>query len=425
MKRIASPVSIRIHVLSLACAVMLGASAASSQATRAEVPGSSLTVYLVTMGVGDDVWAKFGHNAIWIRDPKAGIDIAFNWGLFDFRQSDFIPRLARGNMLYSMAGFDMQDMLREYVATNRSVWAQELNLTLAQRLEVLQRALTNALPQNRFYTYDYYRDNCSTRPRDLLDSVLGGVIKSATANQLTNTTYRWHTQRLLADDPAPYFGIMLSLGHPADRKITKWEEMFLPLKLREYLREVSVRDSTGKLQPLVKSEVQVFAAHRAPENQVAPNYTLPYTVVGILIAAFILALGFPAERGSRVAIRALGVVIPLWALFAGLAGTGLVLAWTATNHVFMYRNENLLQFNPLPLALVVLVPLALFRNRTGAIAARVAAVIAGLSLLGFLIQVLPWFHQPNGEIIGLALPPNLAVAYALARWNRSKEILNT
>jgi hypothetical protein len=33
-------------------------------------------------------------------------------------------------------------------------------------------------------------------------------------------------------------------------------------------------------------------------------------------------------------------------------------------------------------------------------------------VLGLLLKVLPWFHQVNGEIVALALPINLAVAWA-------------
>ena len=35
----------------------------------------------------------------------------------------------------------------------------------------------NERPENRFYHYDYYRDNCSTRVRDALDRALGGAIR--------------------------------------------------------------------------------------------------------------------------------------------------------------------------------------------------------------------------------------------------------
>ena len=68
------------------------------------VSGSELTVYLMTMGPGDEVWEKFGHNALWIHDSLRHTDIAYNWGLFDFSASDFLPRFLKGDMLYWMGG---------------------------------------------------------------------------------------------------------------------------------------------------------------------------------------------------------------------------------------------------------------------------------------------------------------------------------
>ena len=47
-------------------------------------PGDELTVHLLTMGTGDMVWEKYGHNALWIHDPVAGTDWVFNYGVFDF-----------------------------------------------------------------------------------------------------------------------------------------------------------------------------------------------------------------------------------------------------------------------------------------------------------------------------------------------------
>jgi hypothetical protein len=38
---------------------------------------------------------------------------------------------------------------------------------------------------------------------------------------------------------------------------------------------------------------------------------------------------------------------------------------------------------------------------------------AAVSLLGFVVQLLPWFDQVNGEIIAAMLPPNLVLAYVV------------
>jgi len=57
-----------------------------------------LEVFLLTVGPGDAIWEKFGHNALVFQDNRDGTMMAYNWGIFDFRQHDFIMRLAKGRM---------------------------------------------------------------------------------------------------------------------------------------------------------------------------------------------------------------------------------------------------------------------------------------------------------------------------------------
>src|SRR5437867_9473850 len=113
----------------------LGAQSPPPRDTSA-VPGSELTISLITMGQGSEVWELFGHNAIWIHDARDGTDVAYNWGVFDWRQEHFIARFLKGRMLYAMAGFTIDETLRSYEYLNRTVWSQELNLTPAQRAEI-------------------------------------------------------------------------------------------------------------------------------------------------------------------------------------------------------------------------------------------------------------------------------------------------
>ena len=164
----------------------------------------------MTMGPGEQVWERFGHNAIWIHDAVAGTDIAYNYGLFDFHQQDFLPRFIRGQMWYWMAGFPAQPYVQTYVRANRSVWLQQLDLPPAARLE-LQRFLEwNARPENRFYHYDYYKDNCSTRVRDALDRVIGGRIQAATVDVA-------HRKDLSLPHPASHRQRPADLHRPASR----------------------------------------------------------------------------------------------------------------------------------------------------------------------------------------------------------------
>jgi hypothetical protein len=378
-------------------------------------PGSNLTVYLLTFGWGNAVWERFGHNAIWIKDRGRGSDVTYNWGMFDFNQPHFVSRFLTGDTRYWMEAIDLEPMLRYYKQHNRSILAQELNLSPAQRLKLQQFVEWNALPQNKFYRYDYYRDNCSTRLRDALDHALSGQLQLATVSRMTSGTYRWHTQRLMQGDIALYTGVTLALGHPADKPLSVWDEMFLPVRMANDLRTVSIPDTSGTQIPLVRSESALFTAGRQPEPSVPPNYLPLYVAVGILVAAAMIILVRSAEGGHRIAFLAATAIATLWSFVAGLAGTALVIAWLFTRHYFMSRNENLMHFDPLSLALAVLIPLSLYGLRGVSRAPKLSGFVAALSLFGFVLQGIPFFDQKNGEIIALALPINLAVWWTVHR----------
>jgi hypothetical protein len=408
--------------LSLSPATILGAQAAAQNlpvnptpaATPTE-PGSNLTVYLLTIGWGDVVWERFGHNAIWIKDRTSGTDITYNWGMFDFNQPHFLRRFLTGDTRYWIEPIPLSLMLEEYKTRNRSVLAQELNLTPAQRLRLKQFVEWNALPQNKFYRYDYYRDNCSTRLRDALDHALAGQLQLATVSRMTSATYRWHTQRLMTGDIPLYTGVTLALGRPADKPLSLWDEMFLPVRMAGALRSVAIPDSTGARIPLVRSEAALFTSGRAPEPSRPPNYFPWYVATGIVLAGVLVALVRSAEGGHRFALFVATAMATLWSLIAGLSGAALVFAWAFTKHYFMGRNENLMHFDPLSLALVVLIPLAVYGLRGVSKATKLSGWVAAICLFGFVAQGIPLFDQNNGEIIALALPMNLAVWWTVYR----------
>lgn len=373
-------------------------------------PGSHLTVYLMTMGEGDLVWERFGHNAIWIHDSVAGTDRTYNWGLFDFDQPGFLRRFIQGRMLYVMDAFDAAATAQAYMQSNRSVWVQQLNLAPAQRLALLEFVEWNRRPENRAYRYDYYYDNCSTRVRDALDAALGGAIADQTAHVPADMTFRDHTRRLTTNDPVTYTGLMAGLGPEVDREVSRWDEMFLPLAMREHVRHLTVADADGRDAPLVISEQEWFLADRPPLRATPPRWWPAYLALGVVLAVLLLALGHFAGR-SPIARAGLAGLVVVWAGVVGLLGLILAGLWGLTDHTAAYRNENLFQFNPLALGLVVLFPVLLYRpGRTDRWTAGLAAVVAGLAVLGLLVKPQPWFIQVNGELIALALPVHLAVA---------------
>lgn len=420
-------------LLALLAALVAGAAPAGAQ--EQEAPGSELTVFLLTMGPGDAVWERFGHNAIWIRDRVLGTDVAYNYGLFDFDQDGFVVRLVRGHMLYWMAGWDAGSMVESYAANGRSVYAQELNLPPERRRALKDFLEWNARPENSEYRYDYYRDNCSTRVRDALDLALGGELYRQLDDVERAATYRTHTQRLTADDLPVSTGLLLALGSPVDHGLTAWEESFIPMELRAHVRRVRVSGPDGEPVPLVAAERTLFEAGRAPPPEVPPGRVPGYLLVGVLAGGLLWWSGrHGAERrDAAVAYVILGVA---WSLLAGSFGTVIAGLWGLSDHWATYANQNVLQANPLSLLLVPLIPIAIRRARSAKATARsgaaadgahraakalvrLAGLVVALAALGVILALIPIPHQRTGEIVALAAPLHVGL------WLGARGIVST
>lgn len=381
-------------------------------------PGSNLTVTLLTVGVGEEVQEQFGHSAIWFhldRAPSMGgpVDVAYNWGIYDMSQPYFIPHFLQGRMLYSMGGFPFEGMLIDARQRDRAVWAQELNLTNAQKVALRDFVVWNSLPQNANYRYDYFRDNCSTRVRDALDRVLGGVIRATFSGQKTPYTYRSETLRLTQVGPLLATGIDIGLGRPADHQLSAYEDMFLPMRLRDDIRELRVSDGHGGTQPLVKNERMLLGTISHPEPDRPPPWMPIFLTIGVLLGILFVVVGSRAARGSAKARFAAATLFAVFAFVVGFVGVLLTLLWTVTDHTFAYRNENLLLFNPLWLVLVVLAPMTAVKGRVARMTRWLTFFLAGLASIALLLHLVRLSHQSNGLIIALALPPILALAWAV------------
>ena len=386
----------------------------ASAARPASPAPAALQVFLMTFGPGREVWERFGHNAIWIHDPVHGTDEAYNYGLFDFHQHNFILRFVRGQMWYWMAGFPAPDYIEQYERNNRSVWVQELDLPPGARAQLQSFLEWNATPEHRFYHYDYYRDNCSTRVRDAIDRVLGGAIRRQTEHVAAGTTYRFHTQRLTANDPLIFTGLLAALGERVDLPISAWDEMFLPLKMRDWVRRVTIPGPDGRPRALVRSERTIFESTAPAPPSAPPDWVPWYLALGMALggAIWLLAAFARANPAARFGFL---VLVGGWGALAGLGGLVLAGLWGLTDHVMARCNENLLQLNPLAL---LLLPASRAVLRGGSSAQRwtfLAFVVAGLSVLGLLLKAVPGFRQVNAPLIALALPIQLGIAAAFRR----------
>ncbi|HEY7029499.1 MAG TPA: DUF4105 domain-containing protein [Gemmatimonadales bacterium] len=381
-------------------------------------PRTELSISVLTMGSGGEVWERFGHNAIVVEDHQQGTSVAYNYGMFSFRQENFLLRFIQGRMNYWMAGFDTDLDVARYRAAQRSVWRQELNLPPAQRVALRDFLVWNSRDENKFYRYDYYRDNCSTRVRDALDKAVGGAIKAQTSALPAGTTFRFHTQRLTTNDIPMYTAMQIATGRGADEPLSAWEEMFLPFKLREHLRTVRVPDDSGHMVPLVKSEETLYESNAFPVLDAPPRWIPNYLIVGLVLGVGLAVSGALSARSgwARVGFGALSLT---WTWVTGIVGTLLAGMWAFTDHVIARRNENVLQFSVLALAVaILLIPVLRGKSWPVRSARALALGMALLSVAGLVGKILPGWIQANGQLVALAVPVNLGLAIGLQRFTR-------
>jgi len=376
--------------------------------------GDNLQISVLTFGPGEIYWERFGHNAILVRDRATGSAIAYNYGVFDFRQKNFFLNFARGQMLYRIAADPLERDLELYRYEGRWVQEQKLNLEPAQRAALRDFLQWNLQPENRNYGYDYFISNCSTKVRDALDRVLGGSLSAQLKQQTTPYSYRFDAVRLIAPDFIAGIGMDVALGPTADLPQSGLQRSFVPMVLMQQLRQARITDAQGHDQPLVSEDNRLVEAQIPDDPPQPPDWRLPFLLAGLGLATLLLLLA--ALRRHRAARLGFAVLAAAWSLLCGVCGLILLAMWFLTQHWAGWHNENLLLLDPLCL---LLLPAAALSARAawqpGPRTLRLAWIITVVAAGSLLLRLVPGCYQANLPWILLLLPPHLALLYGLSQ----------
>lgn len=357
---------------------------------------------VMTMLPGEEFWERFGHDSLVVADPRTREAISYNYGFFDMGEPGFIGNFIHGKMRYQLVALPLGEDLANYEAIGRGVSIQWLDLDPAQARSLASALAINARPENARYTYDYFLSNCATRVRDRLDDALGGNLQRQLAGRSQGNTYRSESVRLAWPAKWMAFGFHLGMAGAGDKPLSRWEEAFIPMRLRDSLREVKRADG----RPLVTEEVEVLPSRVPAPPSELPRWRVPAAVIGLALAIGILWLG---KRRPRLLA---GLALPFW-LVGGLLGGTMLFLWLGSAHVFAHRNENLLLLGPLSL---LLLPggwrLARGRGLSPSFRALLWT-IAGLAAVAGFLKFLPFMRQENVEWVLLLLPIHWALARAL------------
>ncbi|MBA3541622.1 MAG: DUF4105 domain-containing protein [Deltaproteobacteria bacterium] len=347
-------------------------------------------VELFTFGVGERIFERFGHAALCLRyhDPQTFPAVCFNFGVTNFEEgAPMIWSFLRSTQRFWAEPTKYGTMYQFYASEDRDIWKQELPLDHDEARSVEAELWRTITEENRYYFYDHFAENCSTRLRDILDHVSGGKLRASSTTRYP-LTYRELGKRGLAELPPMIALADFVLGRQLDEHPTGWEAMFHPDILR---REVELRFGVTP-QPIYKRR-------GPPIDTEGSTGRLTLLVIAVLFA-LPLAIVRALRRGARVERWAIA-----WtALYLGVWG---VVIWTlaiVSSIPGLRWNELVFVLVPFDLALPWLAP---SRRRSYA-RARV-----GIILVASALAALGVFHQPLWIPMLTAFMPLAIIAFGV------------
>ena len=320
----------RLRGLVLLLVLLAGAGPARAQLS------DEAQISLITILPGDLAYSLFGHSALRVYDPARGLDLAYNYGTFSFdNELVFVGQFAYGKLDYFLNVGDYPRLVDAYWrGEGRPVIEQVLNLSPTQREALFRFLENNALPENKYYRYDFFFDNCSTRIRDALETVLGDSVAFAPEPDPA-VSMRRLLDPYLVERPFLNFGMDLGLGLPADHIATPRETVFLPLYLMETFDHATVA-TEGRWGPLVaRTDTVVWSEERATLD---PAWPWPSILLWGLLALGVW-ITFRDLRTARAERRLFdGLLFGV----AGVAGLIIIFFWFISLHAVTDWNMNLL-----------------------------------------------------------------------------------
>ncbi|MBQ8673587.1 MAG: DUF4105 domain-containing protein [Bacteroides sp.] len=306
----------------------------------------SICLSLLTCGPGEEIYSLFGHTALRYECPAKGIDWVYNYGVFSFDTPNFVLRFCLGETDYRLGRMHFQHFLEEYRYRGREVWQQELNLKPEEKRRLVEQLETNYRPENRVYRYNFFYDNCATRPRDQVERCVEGSVAYAEEMESTDTgvTFRDLLREHTEGHPWARFGINLCLGSKADVPISRREMMFAPYYVKDFFQRASIKQGSDEelTRPLVCPAQQLLPTVKRGEES---GYgTTPMMLVCLLLAV-VATVTFCEMKYKK---RWWGVDFVLLTA-AGITGFILAFLTFLSQHPAVCPNYQLFLFHPLHL----------------------------------------------------------------------------
>ena len=291
-----------------------------------------LRISLLTCGPGEELYSTFGHSAVRVTDSASNEDIVYNYGTFSFDEPGFYTKFVRGKLMYYLSTQDFISFKQDYEQEQRGMIEQVLNLSCNEKNKMAQLLMQNLMGENKFYKYDFFFDNCTTRLRDLLEKSADSPVHYTSVIDKP-TTFREHIFEYMDhyDKKWIKLGMDLLLGAKTDAVMSNREAMFLP----DYLLKGFDSASIGS-KPVLKSKNIVIDI---PEQKVEKNFFPDPVFIFSLLLITIVAVSFSKNNSIQKLLYGFDGFI---FFVAGFSGILILFMWFGTDHVVCKNNYNLL-----------------------------------------------------------------------------------
>ena len=307
------------------------------------------TLSLVTVYPGNAIYSAFGHIAFRYVDKNNDTDLIYNFGTFDFRDPEFVPKFVHGQLDYFLSVAKFKREFKNYtLLENRSVVEQVLNLTPEETAKVYAFLAENAMPENRYYKYDFIKDNCATRIQSVLNNTIGNDIlfDQAVIAKIGEKSYRNYIRYHLKK--APWFdaGIQLSLGMPLDQQVLPSDSFFLPALVHDIIAGSTFSDG----RPLVASTSELYRSTADPITDPLNDpikISPPLILSSLLLAVELILIYLGCIRKKGWAKKFLSCYEYTLVALNFLFGLLIFYLWFISDHTATKWNLNLLWCSPL------------------------------------------------------------------------------
>ena len=210
----------------------------------------------------------------------------------------------------------------EYVVEHRSVYEQVLNLDSIAKKNIIDAVVFNSTGDNKFYKYDGFVDNCTTRIKNIIyDNLKTPTISTNLVPDGTTSRDLMHYYLERGNQLWTELGLDILVGSEIDKKVSNDAAMFLP----EFFMK-GLNNTVYNSEPLVKSFKSILKGNEQQKSS-WKYFPLLITSITSLLLFFISTL---KTKWSRSVIKFIDALL---LYITGLLGILLLFMWFATDHI--------------------------------------------------------------------------------------------